>query len=228
MQILDGVNLLERRSNPLIPMMYFSQPDPTVDPGTGGAPPVPKPGPPKEKEEEEEVEEEDPDPSKGDYRVKKLSDENASWRIKNKATTDALEAANAKLREIEDKDKSELEKAQRDAKEALEKAQAAEAKLQQQLFDNAFLTYNDIKWKNAKTAMKLLDKSDIKINDDGDVEGMEKAIKALAKAEPYLVESETNDKGKPPSGGTGGKAPTGGGLSQADAESLKKKYRINT
>jgi hypothetical protein len=230
--ILQGIEFpmspigYRKDGRPIFPIMGGAEGDPPATP-PANTPPNPANPPADDEDKDDEEEEDDPDPSKGNYRIKKLSDEAAAHRVRAKAAEQALEAANLKLREYDDKDKSELEKAQRDAQEALERAVKAEEALTKQKLDNAFLESNTVKWKNAKTAMKLIDLSEVKINDDGEVDGMDKAIKALAKSDPYLLDGEAPGGGKPPSGGSGGKPPSGGGMATADAEALKKKYHIN-
>lgn len=82
---------------------------------------------------------------------------------------------------------------------------------------------------NPKTAFKLLDLDDVEIV-DGDIEGLEDAIKALAKSDPYLLakddddedEDEVSDRRRRRSTGQ----PTGGRKSKADPnrEALISKY----
>ena len=50
------------------------------------------------------------------------------------------------------------------------------------------------KFKNPKTAFRLLDLDDVEVDKDGTIEGLEDAIKALAKAEPYLLDTGKDDE----------------------------------
>lgn len=149
----------------------------------------------------------------------------AADRAKSMAEKRAAELE-AKLREYEDKDKSELERAQRDAEEFKAKAEAAEQNLKRERVNNAFLMNNKFAWHNAERALSLLDLSEVVISEDGKVTGLDKAIEALAKSDPYLlVPEDGNTKGAdlPPSG-----QPVGGGAKSGkpttDREKLLSKY----
>lgn len=50
-----------------------------------------------------------------------------------------------------------------------------------------------VKFRNPKTALRVLDLDDVEITEDGDVEGLEEAIEALAKSDPYLLETGKKD-----------------------------------
>lgn len=143
-----------------------------------------------------------------------------------KSTAEAtLAELQKQLREYEDKDKTELERAQRDAQEAQARAEAAEANLKKERVNNAFLLNNTVAWHNPQTALSLLDLSDVTIGDDGSVKGIDKAIDALSKSDPYLVKPKDDTSGKdlPPSG-----SQVGSGNSRKDAkpdrEQLLAKY----
>lgn len=123
-----------------------------------------------------------------------------------------LEELEAKLAEIEAKDKSESEKAQAAAAKALKDKEAAEAQVaelkkaqEQSAVQLAFLQNSKYTWHNPGTALKLLDLSEVKIGDDGKVDGLDKAIDALAKNEKYLVKVGPADDGK----GNNGQQQTG-------------------
>lgn len=45
---------------------------------------------------------------------------------------------------------------------------------------------------DADAAIKLIDRSSIKVNEDGSIEGVEDAVKALAESKPYLKSGSTN------------------------------------
>jgi hypothetical protein len=59
--------------------------------------------------------------------------------------------------------------------------------------ENAFLKSNKYAWKNPSTALRLLDRSEIDLGDDGEVEGLEEALDALAKSDPYLLAEQKDD-----------------------------------
>lgn len=57
-----------------------------------------------------------------------------------------------------------------------------------------FMGNNKFSWKNPKTALRLLDLSDVEITEDGKVEGLDEAIEDLAKSEPYLLAKDKGDE----------------------------------
>lgn len=148
------------------------------------------------------------DPEKLRQKAKDANDEAARRRHEAKAAKDELEAAKAKLKEFEDKDKSELEKAQRDLAEQVARADKAEAKVKELQIHNAFLGSNKHTWQNGGAALRLADLSEVKIDDDGKVTGLDKALDKLAKEHAYLLKPD-GDTGKGASGGQGSGAPAG-------------------
>jgi hypothetical protein len=112
-----------------------------------------------------------------------------------KATAKELEDARTKLREFEDKDKTDSEKLSGDLKSTTDKLTAAEQRAAQ-----AETRYKDALIRSAidREAHKgnavdadavaaLIDRSGIDIDDAGTVTGADKAVAALLKAKPYLV-----------------------------------------
>lgn len=162
-----------------------------------------------------------PDPADVEKALERMR---AADRAKSAAEQRAAELE-TKIREYEDKDKTELEKAQRDAEEARAKAAAAEESLKRERINNAFLTSNTVQWHNPATALSLLDLSEVTISEDGTVKGIEKAIEALSKSDPYLVKPEGETKGAdlPPSGSNVGSG-TKGDKGKADRDKLLDKY----
>lgn len=150
------------------------------------------------------------DPEKLRQKAKDANDEAARRRHSEKAARDELEATKAKLKEFEDKDRTELEKAQRDVAEITARAEKAEAQVKELQIHNAFLGSNKHSWQNGSTALKLADLSDVKIDEDGKVTGLDKALDKLAKEHAYLLKPDTNS-GQGGSGGQGSGAPAGSG-----------------
>lgn len=153
---------------------------------------------------------------------------------------EAREAAEARLREIEDKDKSELEIIKRDFEEYKSKHESSEQRINDLLIENAFLKLDREKY-NWHDPDDVIDKirKDVTITEDGEVDGLDDAVKALAKSKPYLLKKKTedgdegDDKGKgkrPPRGPSGAslggpKSPKGDQKAQREAD-LKKKYKL--
>lgn len=140
------------------------------------------------------------------------------------AADKAKAAAEAKAKEYEDKDKTELQRAQSEAEEAKKALEAAEEELKRSRINNAFLSSNKHEWHNADRALALLDLSGVEIDDSGNVVGIDKAIDALAKSDPYLIKSS-------PEGGSGAKDASGAPVGKAgdkkekvDRDRLLEKY----
>ena len=168
--------------------------------------------------------EEELDPK--DKRIRELSRENAKRRKRLKEAETAKTAAEAKVKEHEDKNKSDLEKATADLDAANAKiAQLAESN-KKSVIERAFLRHNKHKWHDPETALKLVDMSDVTVDDEGSVEGMKEAVDALAKEHPYLLkkdEDEEEGEGRP-SGAAFGKNKKDDKGKQSDREALLKKY----
>lgn len=125
-----------------------------------------------------------------------------------------------RLKAIEDKDKTELQRATDEANELKQQHAAALESLKKTRLENAFHTDNTVSWHNSKTAFALLNLSDVDIDDDGKVNGMKEAIKDLAKREPYLVKTEDSSTEASGSSINGRK----GGGNKVDRNSLAKDF----
>ena len=153
-------------------------------------------------DESSENEDHSEDDKAKDPRIKELSDENARRRNEAKKLADELAKAQAKLKEIDDADKSETERLSTKIAE-LEERTAELIKVNQELsIKNAFLADKKHAWRNPDSALKLLDLGEVEIADDGTITGLDKAIKKLADSDSYLLEPKDEDTGLPnqPSG----------------------------
>jgi hypothetical protein len=83
----------------------------------------------------------------------------------------------------------------------------------------AFLSDNSVSWKDPEAALKLVDMSDVTF-DDGKVEGLAPALRALAKAKPYLVA----EKGSKPTPRKSGDTPSKKRTTEADKANKKKEF----
>lgn len=140
-------------------------------------------------------------------------------------------AAEKKVKEYEDKDRSDLEKAQRDLKEKSELADKLEKQLAKQTIHNKFLASNKHTWHDPETALALLDMTEVQIEEDGKVTGLEDAIENLAKSKPFLIKDEggkqDKDEKKNKGGRPSGSQPPSNGSNQnrdTDRDKLLKKY----
>lgn len=140
---------------------------------------------------------------------KRLSDEAAKHRQTAKEAKAELASTQKKLREIEDKDKSELEKAQRDNVEKDRLIAEKDAIISKQAVQVAFVMSGAAAlFRDSEDALRLLDLSDLKPNEDGEIDRKEvkSRAEALLKAKGYLAPDGSNDGGD----GTPGGSPNNG------------------
>lgn len=155
---------------------------------------------------------------------KRLSDEAAKYRNERNEMKSALDEALGRLRKIEDQDKSDLEKAQRDATEATARAEKAEAKLREVAVENAFFKSGVAgQFHDPTDALDRL--RDMQPDDEGEVDVAEikSRVEKLLKEKPYLKADSGSGDGD---GGTGGEPrnPRRKKEDEASLEKLKGKY----
>ena len=121
----------------------------------------------------------------------------------DEATTLFEKARDAKKAQLPPEKQDELDKALQRANDRLIAAEVKTVAI-------------DLKIVDAEAALALMDKSQIKVNDKGDVTGVKEALEALAKAKPYLV-------GKTQAGGAWGDKQGGGTGDQLTARDELKK-----
>jgi hypothetical protein len=134
--------------------------------------------------------------------------------------------AETKVKEYEDKDKDELTKTTERVTELETENKALETAVNSLRIENEFLASNKYTWHNPKRALSLADLSEVTITEDGKVEGLDKALDALAKSDAYLLKKEDGEE-EPPEGSSGSGAGSGrkGDKGKvADKEALQKKY----
>lgn len=171
----------------------------------------------------------DADPDVKDPDKKRLAAEAAEWRRKLREQEASNKALADKLREFEDKDKSELEKAVRDAAEHKQRADKLEKQLNDIVVKMSFFESGSAAlFKNAATGLRLIDLDGITVGEDGTVDS--KAIKAKAEAllkeQPYLAADGDSDSGTGGDQGSPSGKPNNGKRSkdQVDYEALAKKF----
>lgn len=125
----------------------------------------------------------------------------------------ARDEAQAALEEIKRKEKSDLENAQADVKKREEKISAQGETIKRLAVQNAFLASSETTWHDPADALRLVDLSEVKIDDvSGEVsnpDALKAAIKKLADEKKYLVKTDNKDE-KGGSGGGGTKPPASG------------------
>jgi hypothetical protein len=143
-----------------------------------------------------------------------------------KATAKEAEALKARLKEIEDKDKSEVERLAGSAKEASEKLTASEKRARDLAIRLAVAetaTSIGISGASVKAAVRLLDHGALTFDEDtGDPTNVEAALKALVKEYPMLAAAD--DSGKKAEKGTPAlPKPANGGQSREDTEQVHQR-----
>lgn len=168
--------------------------------------------------------ENDSDDGAKNPRIKELSDENARRRNNEKRLEAELEAQRTKLKEFEDKDKSELERTSGERDELKTKLDQEVSTNRELRLTNAFLMTNTVTWHDPAMALRSLNTTDV-VTKDGDIDekALKTAIEKLAKEKPFLVKSDGGDGQH--NGPTG--APVGSGargVKQKDRAALEQKY----
>lgn len=155
---------------------------------------------------------------------KKLTEENARRRTENKSLRTTVAELTTKLKEFTDKDKGDLEKASESVQELTTRTEKAEQKAAELALQNAFLADNSFKWRNPKAALRLVDLSKVEIDDDGEVTGLNDALKALAKSDPYLLNAGDEDDEDEPKGPAGQAPKTKKPKGTPERDKLLSKY----
>lgn len=161
-----------------------------------------------------------------DPEKKRLSDEAAKYRTERNDMKAELDEARKRLKEIDDADKSELEKAQSDLADAQAETDKLRTQVRDQAIELAFFTSGAASlFKNAATARRLMDLDSLKVDEDGKVD--DKAVKKMAedllKSEPYLAASEGEGSSGDKEGGSPSNRRRKSG-DDASKEKLKAKY----
>lgn len=119
--------------------------------------------------------------------------------IKNlKGTSKELDAAKARLKEIDDASKSETERLASKATEAEQKLAAAE----QRAADLALQITVEraagrLGFHDPDDAYRLIDRRAVELDDDGEPKNVDALLTALAKAKPHLVKADGDGKTAP-------------------------------
>lgn len=135
-------------------------------------------------------------------KIKALEEEkDRHYTARTKAEQERDEVAR-RLKEYEDKDKSELERTQGKVEELTNENAALKAQLERLQIDNSFFVENSVQWHDPADAKEfvLRELGEVKVDDKGRVVGLKEAIEKVAKAKPYLVKPETGGERPPASG----------------------------
>lgn len=168
----------------------------------------------------------------------------AKYRTQLRAEQKKNAELEARLRALEDKDKPKDEVAARNLKEAQDKVERLTAINRELRVQNAFLMSNTIEWHDPEDAFKLIDLSEVDVDEDGtvDAKALRAALKDLAKRKPHLVkksntrqrqdddddedgesDEDTNDQGSK-SSGSAMRGKRKGEPKKADRAALAKRF----
>lgn len=123
------------------------------------------------------------------------------------ADYEELQASAAKLAEIEEANKTELEKERDKAAKAEERALKVEAEAKEIRLRSAILAEAakiDRKIVDTDAAIALLDRSTLELDDDGNPTNIAKAMDSLLEAKPFLVADSGGARGNADQGARGG------------------------
>lgn len=142
-----------------------------------------------------------------------------------KAADRNAQAALAKVKEYEDKNKDEVTKATERAQELESAVKERDEVIKSLRLENAFALNQKYSWHDPSDVMELVRRrDDVSIDEDGKVVGLDKALDDIASKKKYLVKSDGSDAGDPPTSGSS----TGSGPRKdkktIDQEALRKKY----
>jgi hypothetical protein len=145
--------------------------------------------------------------------VKELRNEAAKYRTQRNDIRTQMEGqgdyadlkeAAGKWQELEDKQKSDLEKMQDKLAAAEQAATDAQSRVTETLIRAAFIeAASKAGFANPSDAYSLADRSGVGIKDDGEIEGVDKAIKALEGRLPLAQKPAPKTDGGVGSGSTG-------------------------
>lgn len=161
-------------------------------------------------------------------REKALAEEKErQFRRRQEAETKAADLEK-RLKEIEDKDKSEVERATGKVQELETENTTLKEALKQSNLRLAFVSSNKYTWHDPEDALRLTDLSDITWDDktgEPDKKALEKALDDLAKSKPHLVKKadDGDGAGSGPSGAPANGKRKGEG-DELSREALMKKY----
>jgi hypothetical protein len=155
---------------------------------------------------------------------RQLRKENANRRAKNKELAEELAAKNKELEELKAKDMSDLEKANSALAKLTKTTEEQAAALEEARIKIAFLEIPGDKytWQDPGAALTLLmtdHRGELSLNDDGTVDGMDKAVKALAKRYQWMLKTPGSGAGEEGEGkgSTGGSYGSNGDRGSGDA-----------
>jgi hypothetical protein len=137
-----------------------------------------------------------------------------------------------KQEEIERKDRTDLENAQRDLETHKTRADTLAETVKRLTMELAFMRVKDVDWYDPDDALRLVDLSDVqfdeKTGEPKDASKLVDAAKKLAKDKPHLVKPKTAVPNGTPAGKPSGAPPAAGAPLGSDKDRIRGKYNIRT
>ena len=188
-----------------------------------------------DEDDEDDEEEDGGDDDPRDEEIKTLKAENKRRRLKAREQDQKIRELEKKVQTLtsgkgkkgEDDDGEDHSERVAELEKDFEAVLDNNAELR---IENAFLKSNKYTWKNPSTALRLLDRSEIDLGDDGEIEGLEEALDALAESDPYLLvekkkdDDEDEDDEKPKRKRTGQPVQKKRNKGQPNIDALRAKY----
>jgi len=143
--------------------------------------------------ESEGEEDDEPKKGSGSSKIAELSKENAQRRNANKRLTAEVDELKKALQQFTDKDKSEGDKALARVAELETEHAELQDKFATLRMEMAFVKQQKYQLRNPALALKVVDLSEVEVDDDGEVIGLDKALEALKKSDPYLFKDSGDD-----------------------------------
>lgn len=165
------------------------------------------------------------DAGKGDDGTKVDATELEAVKRRMQAADQRASAAEAELKKLQDKDKSELERTQGQVQELTSALEAATKLIDDMALKNAFFTDNKHTWHDPSDALALLDREGVEVK-EGNVTGLAPAIEKLAKAKPHLLKTADGDgkNGGAGNGSSGASGSANNGKRAGEGKDDKKDY----
>ena len=145
------------------------------------------------KDDDEDDEDEDED----DPRVARASRQAAKYRTKLREQEARNTELENRLKALENKDRKPEEIASEELTQVRSKVESLTTRNRQLVLENAFLASNQIDWVDPEDALRLVDLSDVDVDDDGSVDrrALRAALKDLARRKPHLVKKAAKASG---------------------------------
>lgn len=176
--------------------------------------------------------EENQTPQLTESQIQKIIQENASAKTQLAAYEQEKQERIAADEEAERATRSKEENLTKDVQRLTEANEKMKIVNERNLLDLAILRNKTYEWHDANDVAALLDRTGIKIDaETGKVEGVEDALKSLAKAKPHLLKPKADEGNGNGNGGNGiggitGGAPSGGKPGTGDGFKANKRKEL--